>query len=93
LEKQISPMMSHDFLELFSRIFPRFVWTAETVHIFVGVRNAREDAEFSESNGMALTIRQLHICLQFQQQHDPGREVCGNLFTVPYILLWAWMLK
>jgi hypothetical protein len=43
-------MMPHDFLELFSRIFPRFVGTAETVHVFVGVRNARENAEFDERN-------------------------------------------
>jgi hypothetical protein len=59
-------MMPYDFLELFSRIFLRLLGTAETVYILSGMRNAHEDAQFDERNGMALTIRQLRICLQFQ---------------------------
>lgn len=59
-------MVTHDFLELFSRIFLVFVGTAETLYVLSGLRNAHEDSEFDERNGMALTIRQLHVCLQFQ---------------------------
>jgi len=59
-------MMPHDFLELFSRIFLRILGTAETVYFLSGVRNVHEDAQFDEHNGMALTIRQLRIYLQFQ---------------------------
>ena len=43
-------MMPHDFLELFSRVFLRFVGTVETVYVLSGVRNAHEDAEFYEDS-------------------------------------------
>jgi len=39
-------MMPHDFLELFSRIFLRFVGTAENTYVLSGVRTALEGAEF-----------------------------------------------